>query len=139
MVLVTGVFDLFHREHRQLLTKAKLVGDLLLVGVETDARSRQLKGGDRPQDKLKQRLLNIKRHHVADYVFALPEDFSNSKIREEFVLNLKPHVLAVSDSTPNLGDKRRVMKLVDGKVQIVLNHNPAVSTTQLLTKKSVTN
>ena len=134
VVLVTGVFDLFHQEHQQLLTKAKAVGDILLVGVETDTRARQLKDANRPQDKLEQRLTHIQNCHVADYVFTLPEDFGNSKIREDFVLNLKPHILAVSGSTPNLGDKRRVMKLVDGQVLIVHDHNPAISTTKLLAK-----
>ncbi len=136
VVLATGVFDLFHQEHRHFLAAAKAAGDILVVGLETDDRVRRLKGTDRPVNNLNHRLTTISRHHLADYVFALPEDFGNSKVREDFILNLKPHILAVSASTPNIADKRRVMKMVDGEVRIVLAHNPAISTTQLLAKKS---
>lgn len=134
LVLVSGVFDLLHQEHRRLLKKAKPHGDILIVGVETDDRARQLKGKGRPVNPFVHRLEALKRLDLADYIFALPDNFGHSKVREDFVLNLRPHILAVSENTPSLGEKRRVMKLVEGEVRIVHQYNPHISTTKLLDK-----
>src|SRR3990172_12032671 len=48
IVLVTGVFDLLHDEHRNFLKVAKKAGDFLIVGLESDTRVRALKGVGRP-------------------------------------------------------------------------------------------
>ncbi len=134
IVLASGIFDIIHQEHKKFLTQAKAVGDILLVGLETDARTRQLKGKDRPINPLSTRLANLARLNIANYLFALPEDFGHSKVREDFVIKLRPHILAVSDQTPNFGEKQRIMKLVDGKVLIVHPYNPAISTTKVIDK-----
>lgn len=134
IVLATGIFDLLHSEHQKFLRQAKATGDILLLGVETDSRTQTLKGSDRPLHPLRLRLANLAQLHLADYLFALPENFGNSKIREDFILRLRPHLLAVSEHTPNFGDKQRIMKLVGGQVLIVYPHHPGVSTTQLVDK-----
>ena len=134
IVLVTGVFDLLHQEHKNFLTKAKQVGDILLLGLETDSRARQLKGKGRPVNLFQKRLKNLAAWDIADYIFALPENFANSKTRESFTLKLHPHILAVSQHTPYFGEKQRIMKLVGGRVLIVHPHNPLISTTKLLDK-----
>jgi len=59
VVLVTGVFDIFHSEHKVFLQKAKQAGDILLVGIESDVRVTQIKGPGRPinsQQKRQQRV-----------------------------------------------------------------------------------
>lgn len=134
IVLASGVFDILHQEHKKFLHQAKLIGDILLVGLETDQRTRQLKGKGRPVNTLIIRLRNLAKLTIADYVFSLPEDFGNSKIREEFILKLQPHILAVSDQAPHFGEKQRIMKLVGGKVLIVHAYNPAISTTKSIDK-----
>ena len=48
MVFTNGVFDLLHRGHVELLTKARSFGDALLVGCNSDASTRRLKGPQRP-------------------------------------------------------------------------------------------
>lgn len=49
VVFTNGVFDLLHPGHVELLERARAEGDLLLVGVNTDASVRRLgKGSDRP-------------------------------------------------------------------------------------------
>ena len=48
IVLATGCFDILHPAHLEFLALAKEQGDVLIVGLETDARVRQLKGKDRP-------------------------------------------------------------------------------------------
>lgn len=49
LVFTNGCFDLLHRGHVALLDAARRLGDLLVVGVNTDASVRRLgKGADRP-------------------------------------------------------------------------------------------
>ena len=134
IVLASGVFDLLHQEHKQFLAKAKTVGDILLVGLETDTRVSRMKGPGRPINSLSTRLDNLAQLNVADYVFGLPANFGHSKIRQDFVLKLQPHILAVSDQAPHFGEKQRIMKLVGGQVLIVHPYNSAISTTKIIDK-----
>ncbi|MDZ4228646.1 MAG: adenylyltransferase/cytidyltransferase family protein [Patescibacteria group bacterium] len=132
IILVTGVFDLLHLEHKKLLQAAKNLGGVLLVGVETDRRVKQLKGDNRPVNPLFIRLQNLRRLRLADKIFNLPEKFNNQSDFAALIRKLKPDILAVSASTPNLVVKRRIMKRFDGRVVIVLAHNPKVSTSKML-------
>lgn len=132
LVLVTGVFDLLHDEHRRFLAKAKAAGDILVVGIEDDNRVRQLKGEGRPIQKQQQRLQQLQELGVADYVFVLPAAFGDKTVREQFMRDLKPQVLAVSSHSPFLEAKQKFMAEIGGEVKIVHQHNPAVSTSQLL-------
>ena len=44
VVFTNGCFDIVHRGHVEYLTKAKALGDVLFVGMNTDASVRRLKG-----------------------------------------------------------------------------------------------
>jgi len=131
-ILVTGCFDILHAEHKKLLRAAKNLGGRLVVGVETDGRVRQLKGPGRPVNSLSVRIKNLKRLKIADKVFALPNQFNNLNHFTNLIKKLKPNILAVSDSTPNLTIKRKIMKNCGGRVVVVLTHNPKISTTAIL-------
>src|ERR1041385_1089871 len=48
VVFTNGVFDLIHRGHIEYLSKAKALGDVLIVGVNDDASVRRIKGSNRP-------------------------------------------------------------------------------------------
>lgn len=48
LVFTNGVFDLLHRGHVDYLWRARALGDALVVGVNTDASVRRLKGPGRP-------------------------------------------------------------------------------------------
>jgi len=48
LVFTNGVFDLFHVGHLRLLQAACLLGDLLVVGINSDDSARRLKGRARP-------------------------------------------------------------------------------------------
>lgn len=48
VVFTNGVFDILHRGHVEYLSAAKRLGDVLVVGVNTDASVRRLKGPLRP-------------------------------------------------------------------------------------------
>lgn len=48
VVFTNGCFDIIHRGHTQYLAEAKALGDVLVVGVNTDRSVRALKGDTRP-------------------------------------------------------------------------------------------
>ena len=135
-ILVTGVFDILHSEHKKFLRAAKNLGGRLLVGVETDARVKKLKGDYRPVNSLAVRLQNLKRLRIADQVFSLPEKFATDRDRAALIKKLRPDILAVSASTPNLSSKRLIMKRFGGRVKVVLKYNPKLSTTKIINAKS---
>jgi rfaE bifunctional protein nucleotidyltransferase chain/domain len=132
VVLVTGVFDLLHQEHIHFLQKAKALADILVIGIESDLRVKQLKGENRPiwnQDKRQAKLLQL---HLTDGVFILPEQFSSKQDHENLIAQLKPNFLAVSSHTLHQEQKKELVEKYGGQLKIVLEHNPEVSTTQRL-------
>ena len=48
VVFTNGCFDLIHRGHVEYLTKAKSLGHVLIVGINTDRSVREIKGSNRP-------------------------------------------------------------------------------------------
>lgn len=63
IVFTNGCFDILHLGHVEYLNEAKAQGDVLIIGLNSDASVRELKGADRPvnneNDRL-QMLLNLK-------------------------------------------------------------------------------
>jgi D-beta-D-heptose 7-phosphate kinase/D-beta-D-heptose 1-phosphate adenosyltransferase len=133
IVLATGVFDIFHAEHRLFLEKAKAVGDILVVGLESDVRVRALKGSTRPIVAEFDRWKMVVAHPSVDTAFVLPEVFFEHEQFLSFIKTVRPHILAVSSHTNHLSSKRKIMRAVQGEVVIVHEHNNRVSTTLLVT------
>jgi rfaE bifunctional protein nucleotidyltransferase chain/domain len=132
IVLVTGVFDVLHQEHVEFLTKAKGVGDFLMVGLESDVRVKKMKGEDRPINNEVTRVKNLASLSIADWVFLLPEKFDNPLDREKLIIQLQPDILAVSSHTNHLDKKRAIMEKFGGQLLVVLKHNPQVSSTIII-------
>ncbi|MGD9129692.1 MAG: adenylyltransferase/cytidyltransferase family protein [Candidatus Woesebacteria bacterium] len=134
LIFVTGTFDVLHFEHKRFLKKAKAAGDYLLVGLESDKRVKQTKGEARPVNRALTRLKNLKKLKIADEVFILPEEFSDSQQHEELLKIIRPAVLAVSSHSPFLAKKKQLLKKINGRVIVVHEFNPNVSTSKLIRK-----
>lgn len=107
IVLTSGTFDLFHIGHAQYLEKAKDLGDVLIVGVDSDARVKKRKGPDRPIVPEDERVLILSHvRHVDVITLKNLDDESNHLIKL-----VQPDVLVVSESTNHDG------KEVDEKSQ----------------------
>lgn len=136
VVLVTGVFDLLHSEHQAFLRAAKLSGDLLFVGIESDKRVRALKGEERPVWPERHRLRALQKiKGVVDGAWILPDNFGDPTVRAKWLIWLKPDILAASASSPHLQEKRAEIAKFGGQLVIVRPHNPQVSTTQILSRR----
>ena len=68
IVFTNGCFDLLHRGHLDLLSKASTYGDILIVGLNSDSSVRKIKGKDRPIDNEKTRLKNLLELESVNYV-----------------------------------------------------------------------
>lgn len=131
IVLVTGCFDLLHQAHKDFLKAAKAQGDILVLGLETDKRISQLKGKKRPINNWEKRAENLARLKIADYIFPLPESFYKPQAHLKLLHLIKPKILAVSQSTPHLAEKKRLSAQVKAKIYL-FPHNPKYSTSKIL-------
>ena len=134
LTLVTGVFDVLHREHRQFLQAAKKLGKILVIGLESDERVREMKGQGRPIHSADERKTKLQAWGLADVIFTLPSDFGQASVRQEVLQAIKPNYLAVSSHTPFLAIKKAELEAIGGQVKIVHQFNPQVSSTKLIRK-----
>ena len=74
IVWTNGVFDLLHLGHIDYLSKAKDQGNILVVGVNTDASVRRIKKSGRPIQDEKSRSIIIAALHFVDAVILFDED-----------------------------------------------------------------
>lgn len=88
IVFTNGCFDIIHYGHIHLLEKAKSLGDILIVGLNSDESISRLKGKGRPFFNLEARLAVLKSIRYVDYVIVFEEDTPIDLIR-----NLEPNVL----------------------------------------------
>jgi len=82
VVFTNGVFDLIHSGHVDYLAKAKKMGDVLILGLNSDASVKRIKGDKRPiltQDERAFVLINLK---PVDYVVLFDEDTPEKLISE---------------------------------------------------------
>lgn len=82
VVLTNGCFDLLHAGHVSLLTEAARLGDVLVVGLNTDDSVRQLKGPDRPVHHWEDRSSLLAALECVDVVVPLFESTAHDLIRE---------------------------------------------------------
>ena len=74
VVFTNGVFDIIHRGHIEYLTKAKALGDILIVGVNSDASVRRIKGIHRPVIDEGDRTYIVAHLSPVDYVCMFGDD-----------------------------------------------------------------
>ena len=88
IVFTNGCFDLLHAGHVTYLEEAKGLGDVLVVGVNSDSSVRRIKGSGRPIVPLEQRMAVLAALEAVDYVVPFEEDTPY-----ELIALLRPHTL----------------------------------------------
>ncbi len=74
VVFTNGCFDLLHKGHIHILNRAASLGDVLVVGLNTDDGVRRLKGFSRPVQDLEERALILASLRMVDIVVPFGED-----------------------------------------------------------------
>ena len=121
IVFTNGCFDILHRGHVTYLDRAKGLGDVLIVAVNSDASVRRLKGDDRPINGLDDRLLVLEALSCVDHVVSFDTDTP-----EPLIEAVRPDVLAKggdysrgslpeADLVERLGGTVQILPLVDDR------------------------
>jgi D-beta-D-heptose 7-phosphate kinase/D-beta-D-heptose 1-phosphate adenosyltransferase len=74
VVFTNGCFDILHSGHIHYLNQAKACGDVLIVGVNSDAGVRRLKGENRPINALEERVQVLAGLSSVDHIISFDED-----------------------------------------------------------------
>ncbi len=115
VVFANGVFDLLHVGHVRYLQAAREEGDLLIVGVNSDASTRKLKGAGRPILTERARVSLVAALAAVDYVVVFDELDVEALLRE-----FQPDVHAKgTDYTPDSVPERDLATLLGIRVAIV--------------------
>ena len=129
IVTTNGVFDILHYGHVKYLEQAKRLGDILIVGVNTDKSVKQNKGDKRPINDEKSRVSVLAALESVDYVFLF-----NEKDPRNWLSKLKPSIhVKAGDYKLNQIIEKDVVESNGGKVMIV-KAEKSYSTTDLINK-----
>jgi rfaE bifunctional protein nucleotidyltransferase chain/domain len=88
IVFTNGCFDILHAGHVSYLSKAKSLGDILVIGLNSDSSVRKLKGRSKPVVAQKNRAILLAALEVVDFVVIF-----NELTPFELIKAIKPHVL----------------------------------------------
>ena len=95
VVFTNGCFDILHAGHVEYLRRARELGDCLVVGLNSDASVRRLKGPRRPVNTVSDRALVLANLYSVDYVVVFDEDTPEGLIRA-----IRPDVLVKGADWP---------------------------------------
>lgn len=120
IVFTNGCFDIIHAGHISYLKEAKSYGDILIVGVNSDASVKRLKGENRPINILEDRMIVLSELTSVDFVVSFDEDtpYNLIKLIEPNVLvkggDYKPENIVGYDIIVNNGGKVVTTKFKQG-------------------------
>ena len=129
VVFTNGCFDILHRGHVTYLNEAKRQGDILVVGVNSDASVKKLKGESRPINSEYDRAFVLDGLKAVDYTVIFGEDTP-----EDLIACLKPsvHVKGGDYKKEDLPETK-IVESYGGKV-VILNFVEGKSTTNIIEK-----
>ncbi|MDD3905096.1 MAG: D-glycero-beta-D-manno-heptose 1-phosphate adenylyltransferase [Candidatus Omnitrophica bacterium] len=88
IVFTNGCFDIIHVGHVDYLSRARDLGDILVIGLNSDSSVRRLKGKGRPINKEKDRALILSALSFVDYIVIFGDDTPGNLIKK-----IKPDIL----------------------------------------------
>ena len=121
IVFTNGCFDILHVGHKRYLQEAATLGDILVVGVNSDDSVRRLKGPNRPVNNEQDRVEMLCAMGFIDYVVVFGEDTPYElikKIQPDVLVkggDYKPDEVVGRDIVEARGGELKLIKFVDGK------------------------
>ena len=115
VVFTNGCFDILHRGHVTYLSAAKAQGDILVVGVNSDAGIKRLKGPDRPINTLEDRVEVLAALSCVDHLIPFDDDTP-----ERLIEALRPDVFVKGgDYTRDRLPEAALVERLGGEVRIL--------------------
>jgi len=112
VVFTNGCFDILHKGHVHLLKRAKKLGDILIVGLNSDSSVKRIKGEKRPIFSVRDRAFVLSSIDVVDYIVIFNEDTPLKVIKA-----IEPDVLVKgADWDKNSIVGREIVESLGGKV-----------------------
>ncbi|HEV3065144.1 MAG TPA: adenylyltransferase/cytidyltransferase family protein [Chthoniobacterales bacterium] len=129
VVFTNGCFDILHVGHVRYLAAAKRLGDILVVGLNSDASVRELKGIGRPLNSQEDRAEVMAALEAVDHVIIFAEKRVSHLLRQ-----VRPQIYAKGgDYTVDSLDSEEVVALKEIKARIeILPLVPGKSTSKLV-------
>jgi len=121
IVFTNGCFDILHVGHKRYLQQAATLGDILVVGVNSDASVRRLKGPTRPVNNEQDRAEMLSALGFIDYVVIFDEDTPYElikKIQPDVLVkggDYKPEEVVGKDIVEARGGRLELISFVEGK------------------------
>ena len=129
IVFTNGCFDLLHAGHARYLGAARALGDCLVVGLNSDASVRRLKGEARPVNEERDRAEVLGALRAVDYVTIFDEPTAAALIEI-----LRPDVYAKGgDYTLDTLPEAKIVQAYGGHVALI-DLEPGRSTTKVIEK-----
>ena len=129
IITTNGVFDILHFGHVKYLEEAKKLGDVLIVGVNTNKSVKQNKGDKRPINGEKSRLSVLAALESVDYVFLFDE-----KEPSNWLSKVKPNIhVKAGDYKLSQIIEKNVVEHNGGKI-VIVKAKKGYSTTKLINK-----
>lgn len=129
IVFTNGCFDILHKGHVTYLNEAKKLGDLLVIGLNSDASVKRLKGPERPINNETDRQYVMSQLKPVDFVEIFTEDTPLN-----LILKVQPKILVK-------GGDWKIEQIVGGKEVVEnggdvysLNFVNGYSTTNIINK-----
>jgi D-beta-D-heptose 7-phosphate kinase / D-beta-D-heptose 1-phosphate adenosyltransferase len=114
IVFTNGCFDILHRGHVSLLNQAKQLGDILIVGINSDASIKRLKGNERPINNLEDRMMVLAGLQFVDYLVPFDQDSP-----DELIKLIKPDFFVKGgDYTIDKLPEAKLIKSLGGEIRI---------------------
>lgn len=125
IVLTSGSFDLIHLGHVKYLARAKELGGILVVGVDSDAKIRRRKGEDRPMVPESERLELLAHQRPVDLIYLKEE----ADPQWGLIKAVEPDVLVLTADHSYTSDQLSALEEVVGEV-VVLERQSSVTTSE---------
>ncbi len=121
VVFTNGTFDIVHRGHVEYLAAARKLGDVLIVGLNTDASIRRIKGTNRPINHNADRAAVLAALAAVDYVVFFGDD-TPARLIDRIIPDVlvkgadwKPGSIVGADTVLAHGGHVRTIRLTRGR------------------------
>jgi D-beta-D-heptose 7-phosphate kinase / D-beta-D-heptose 1-phosphate adenosyltransferase len=126
-VWINGCFDVLHHAHFKMIEFASTFGEMLVIGIDSDERVKQLKGEDRPFHTEQERKYNLERIRGVKKVVV----FNSEEALRELIKSYEPDVFVIGSDymdKPIIGGNY-------AKSVVFFNRMENFSTTKILTNE----